>query len=258
VSKNKARLIVAVFTCKKYSERVEAVRSTWGSKISSIHDVFYVYGGAVEDRVEGDRIDLACEESYELLHLKSLRFFQFIHQTFDFDFVIKVDDDTYVDPAFLNEREFVADYTGFIANNENVSREWHYSKVNPELQVPYSGDFEAPYAQGFFYVLSRKAVELLATIDSRDVPEVKLGIAYEDVMVGNVLYRSKQELSYDSMQIRFPKFEVVHPVPAEKMELCQTSAFYRFAIAFRLLGIKMFFPFFAQVNPNRMGNLTPK
>jgi hypothetical protein len=90
------RILVGICSCLKYPEKREAVRTTWMARaVNGIECRFFVGGGQPVDG-EDDTIVLAADDSYGLLPGKVIAFFRHALEHFEFDWLFKCDDDTYV------------------------------------------------------------------------------------------------------------------------------------------------------------------
>lgn len=136
------KTLIAVTSCHSYRDRADAVRATWGQEAAAAgFDIRYFLGAGVQKR--HDEITLPCPDGYHYLSQKTqlIRRWALEH---GYDYLWKIDDDTYVRPERLAKVE-QRDYIG-------------------RLRGP-SGNFISPYCSGFCYGLSRKSLELLAPIE---------------------------------------------------------------------------------------------
>jgi len=177
------KFIVMIMSCAVNREtRQESIRNTWMQHVSS--ECFF-YEGSNETRYipEENRLLVSCPDDYENLALKTYLACKYIADNFDFDFLVKCDDDTYVNFDKLNNIIIRDDYTGYQYNTRDVN-----------------------YMDGGGYVLSRKAVELIAQYNFYDGEnrawwygagindddwkvdaQVKANACIEDMMVGDIL-----------------------------------------------------------------------
>ena len=78
-------------------------------------------------------------------------------------------------------------------NPPESSRKWHYSKVDEEDRVPYTGIFPKRWAQGHCYILDRKNCEILASELCKDKYELSSSNPakewlYEDMAITSILF----------------------------------------------------------------------
>lgn len=99
-AKQRRRLVVGVMSGRNLFERRERCRRTWfrhGLSPADVELVFFVGGadGGAPHR-EGDVVELPCPDDYQHLPQKTRCFVEWADQHFDFDFLFKCDDDTYL------------------------------------------------------------------------------------------------------------------------------------------------------------------
>jgi hypothetical protein len=184
------KLVVLIMSCRKYREtRQAAVRNTWLKHVSP--DITYVFIEGVESLSfkyeylpEENRLFVNCADTYTEAALKCKLAIEFISKEFNPDYLIKCDDDTYINYEKLNTL---------------MPREVEYIGSRRRLR-------RIRYVDGGCYILSRKAVQLVADYDYKkgegrgwwhgagindkywDVSdEVKRTSAIEDMMVGDIL-----------------------------------------------------------------------
>ena len=221
ITKKRYRLLVAVFTCPKYAERANAVRETWlsGTLPPDVLSFFVMGRPGQPPGLEGDTLYLDCPEAYERLPVKTWKLLEYCLATFDFEHLLKCDDDNYISHKLLlsyplKGKDYVGKFYG------HLSRDWHFGKCDDaSLHVKYRGaqpDFK--WAAGAGYFLSAHAA-------SRVISEVTEPNAYEelyeDVMVGVALRPSKRHSSpipivIDDLRPDFRRF-IIHPAPPKKM-----------------------------------------
>ena len=163
------RYLIAITTCEKNEDRMRAVYDTWFKEVSPKDKAFFVYSDSKNSRFEGDNLYLDCEESYEKLPLKIKALYEYACKNFDFDYIYKCDDDTYLDCLQLESFEIEnADYIGkFVGDSEtSLDRTWHYGKCEDKAEeVPYKGEFKVPWAAGGSgYFLSKKACQSVISL----------------------------------------------------------------------------------------------
>lgn len=176
-------VLVGICSAVGNRERRDAVRETWlSSPIPSITCRFFVGGGEpLPD--EPDTLVLGVPDSYNDLPWKVLDFFRKALESFEFDWLFKCDDDTYLNLARLR--------TIISAAHDLVGNEFLTERGSP------SG--------GAGYLLSRSLVEKLAGIDT--IPRT----GAEDVLIGEAAIRlGAKTLATDRLcwnNSRFPERE---------------------------------------------------
>lgn len=158
----KRKLVVGALSAKHYTERRLACSMTWHGQTTDVACVFLIGGSEGPARLDGDVLHLPCPDNYQALPQKTAGFCRWASDAYDFDYLFKCDDDTYVSmPRLL---EFIDSKPG-----DYVGVEW-------KPGVGYASG-------GAGYLLSRRAAEIVA----RDL-NVRTGA--EDVEVQKVLARA--------------------------------------------------------------------
>jgi hypothetical protein len=178
------KLLLGILSCQRYSERRDAVRSTW---LRGYTDQALFFAGKSES-ISNELVTLDCQDSYEHLPTKMLAFFRYSLQACDFDWLFKCDDDTYVDIAALTALIPIlkADYLGVVCGHDkDFDRKYHIGKVSESrFNHDHRGAWHGPWCKGGDgYFLSRRAVEALA----RHAVPTDANELYEDKMVGDLL-----------------------------------------------------------------------
>ncbi|WPX40675.1 hypothetical protein QET93_000980 [Akkermansia sp. N21116] len=101
--KGKTRILVGICSGQSYAERRNAVRSTWLSHSAPGVECLFFLGGAVPEQERADTIGLDVPDTYGALPLKVLAFFRYALEHYDFDWLFKCDDDTYLDLSRLGD-----------------------------------------------------------------------------------------------------------------------------------------------------------
>ena len=134
------RVLLAIVSCHKRQEFTDAIRSTWLPQKPAEMDVLFFRGrGATRDPLL-DEVFLDCGDAYLDLPEKVQAIMKWAYEH-GYDFAAKCDDDVVVKP-----------------------REWYYGFQRSDFsgwQDPgcKSGEIRTPW--GFFYVLSRRSMELV-------------------------------------------------------------------------------------------------
>ena len=94
-------ILVGICSCRHLRERRDAIRATWLRHLPpNVRAVFFVGRGAPLDEPHDDIVRVAAPDAYLALPGKVQRFFRDM-LAWDFDFLFKCDDDTYVHAARL-------------------------------------------------------------------------------------------------------------------------------------------------------------
>lgn len=177
-SKTKHKLIVLILSSPDNLERRDTIRKTWLAEPHITIRHFFVIGTLdimPEQRntlqSERDKFDdllllSRLQDSYATLTKKVLYALKDIHEQYDFDFLLKCDDDSYVLlHKVLKELERW--------QNKGTKRELYWGFFNGRAQVKRSGpwketdwilcDYYLPHALGGGYVLSYNLVRFIAS-----------------------------------------------------------------------------------------------
>ena len=93
-----ARVLIGILTCDKYKGRADGIRNSWLKLLPPSYRVLFIHGRPGQrEGVEGDCLFLDCPESYEILPQKVHAFLEYALRHFEFDYLFKTDDDTYLD-----------------------------------------------------------------------------------------------------------------------------------------------------------------
>lgn len=96
--KKKTNIIVGICSCHGMVDKREAVRTTWLSHpADGIECVFFVGGNRAPEGEEGDTVGLDAADGYNELPGKVKSFFRHALEHYEFDWLFKCDDDTYLE-----------------------------------------------------------------------------------------------------------------------------------------------------------------
>ena len=94
--KKKVSILVGICSCISAAERREACRETWLSQPQSGIECRFFLGRREPLADEPDVVTLWVEDDYEHLPAKGLAFYKWALDNYDFDWLFKCDDDTYL------------------------------------------------------------------------------------------------------------------------------------------------------------------
>lgn len=177
--------VITVVTCQKYIKSRVPIQHN-----SCLKDADYrVFVG--KEAVEG-AISLDCGDSYLDLKDKTIKLLEWFLTT-NYDYLVKVDDDTFIDVKALTALHHPTYCGGFIYFSKvKRSREYHTKYESQQFNTtPDYSYFDLiednfRYAEGGFYILNRDSViKILAYIKSTYLPN----IIHEDIFVGLIAHR---------------------------------------------------------------------
>lgn len=183
------RLLVIVCSCKKYGWKV-AKQQEWLKTMPLPYLIFT--GNPAQDNEYSfwpPYLSVKHADHYESMPGKLLKAMLFA-ANWDFDYLLKVDDDVFLHTQALSDIRVCSDYLGVVRHAEMVDRTWHYGKVHdPALdKSQYTKVVQYDYCGGGVgYFLSRRAFDVF--LRHADPVEADSWI-FEDVYVGQVLGRN--------------------------------------------------------------------
>lgn len=155
----KYKLLVLVVSAVKNRERRDAIRETWGRPDGNVGMLFAVSRHrrlSAEKLVHGDILEVDAPDEYRSLSRKLLAAFSGVRAV-RFEYLLKCDDDTFVDvPGVVGELERAPDdkfYWGYFDGDAHVKRTGKWKETGWILCDKY-----LPYALGGGYVLSKDLV----------------------------------------------------------------------------------------------------
>ncbi|KAK0086164.1 hypothetical protein PV325_003669 [Microctonus aethiopoides] len=177
INKIKYRLIVIILTSPDNMKNRDVIRKTWISeKNENIKHLFAI--GTLD--IQSEQIETLkseqqkyndllllpkLEDLYNTLTKKVLQSFEKIYEQYNFDYLLKCDDDTYV---FLHQLMINLDSW----DSKKTGKELYWGFFNGKAQVKRTGpwkepdwnicDYYLPYALGGGYVLSYNLVKFIA------------------------------------------------------------------------------------------------
>jgi Galactosyltransferase len=207
------RMVVGVVTCKKYEKRLNNFLILFEDIFAQLGlDFYMIYADPDLETANGDdylvdhenRIFIAkANESYETLAHKLAIFYSYIYNHTDYDYVIKADDG-----CLLNLKEVISKldkpyvgatlkptlntiHKGKCSNKEynkiNLDFGHEFKRYNPQIEEKlYQELYHINLAGGGYgYRLSREAIGKIVKYKSH---VLSLGLTYEDVLLGQMLY----------------------------------------------------------------------
>ncbi|XP_065218483.1 beta-1,3-galactosyltransferase 6 [Planococcus citri] len=167
-------LIIVILSAAGNLEKREAIRKTWlSSDISNVKHVFVIGEQDLKYDIHTIEAEIITyhdilflknvSDSYDALTVKLLQSFVGVEKLWDFKFLLKTDDDSYVRlPSMISELKSKYDhlttlYWGFFDGSAHVKKAGKWKESNWFLCDRY-----LPYALGGGYVLSQRLVQFIA------------------------------------------------------------------------------------------------
>ena len=228
--------VVYVATCSRNCRRARTVKQHLDTFQVPYHFVY----GQQSDTVIEPALRVDCVESYSQLIHKTRKIIEhFVYDT-DAEYLIKIDDDTFLDATKLPPEMFEYDYGGCInayEKRKNTPQCWNNYKMleygvdTKYIDVPNVSAVD--YANGGFYFLSRAAATFILTFSEGEftnTPETYLG---EDLKIGTVIAQNK-DLKILDMRIEsvadfdittnYSSIHPVSPIMFSKLNKCSCGA----------------------------------
>lgn len=196
-----AEYIFAIYTCQKNLEIANKMHALYFSNTQLLNSlkmkVLIVYGDTTighQFLVKDDKyLVLHCEDDYENLCSKSLRLFKAIHYLYPNALgCFKCDDD-----IMINMDSLIKNINIFKINNNDYSGTGMRSKENKNnnyqmnvKNIHIAKNINTPSViccGGPLYYLSKKAISVVSSVVEDDYTQ----IFYEDIMIGNILNKSR-------------------------------------------------------------------
>lgn len=186
------QILIAVFSCQKNRmTRLPLIRKSWAAKLPANVTIKYFIGGhalPTGEALRSDEVLLSCPDSYDELPKKTRALLQYCLGQFEFDHLVKIDDDTQVMdlPALLHHAT-QGDYVGALKGH--TSNPLHHlrraNSVNPN-PVP-TELLQSEFMEGSVYALSRTCASYIADLPASEIKELQEPVAYEDRMIGRLI-----------------------------------------------------------------------
>ena len=197
--------VVAVISCEKYlNTRVPIVE-----KYCLKNTPYFIFTGSNSNK--HNHIKLECADDYFSLREKTIKLLKWFINT-SYDFLIKIDDDTYIDiPELL--RLPTCSYAGAfidflqLSKDRNYHLEYVHKNCNKKQDVKYFDDItlDFKYAEGGCYILDKLTVkQILSYLDAHTIPE----IIQEDITVGYIC--NKLGTVITDYSIALPWYDCTH------------------------------------------------
>lgn len=161
------KLLVLVISAVKNQNRRDAIRETWGRPNGNV-EIFFVLSRHqhlnAEKLVHNDILEVDVPDEYRLLSRKLLESFNSV-RTMHFEYLLKCDDDSFVDvPRVIGELEHAPKtryYWGYFDGDAHIKRAGKWKETGWILCDKY-----LPYALGGGYILSKDLI--IYIVNNRD------------------------------------------------------------------------------------------
>lgn len=197
LSKPFHKYIFVLYTSYNTIDRIDVLREYWlKSDFLNKYKLIIVIGGHKRTHLErehkfGFDIDILYTEdddSYIRFPYKVYNSIKYISTYFEFEYLIKVDDDVYLNIKRLYnllQKTPDYDYMGFELGHKGIDSKWHYGRATPDYEFEWNEVIKGTYYNGPCYVLSNKAANLISNAKHEEYMKHHI---YEDVAVSNILH----------------------------------------------------------------------
>ena len=188
--------LVIVYSCRaNLDSRISAIRETWLKDLQARNIPYLILVGDGDDCIHGDVLMLDVSDKYQDLPKKSLKLFNWVQKNTNAQYVLKIDDDCFldVDRYFDNLSYRKHHYFGRILSREpgTLDRTWHHPKSSTQwakFVIDKSPEYSTYCDGAGGYSLSRFAINLLnqnaQTVDGMRLINASM---MEDKLVGDLL-----------------------------------------------------------------------
>lgn len=191
------KIIVLVTVCERYKDRIVNLINNFNHFKKDLKDKniepLFVYGNhPLSLNIPYPSIQVDVEEKYTTLYQKIFKALKYIDKKLNYDYIIKIDDDTLVNFNLLEESLFKGDYIGRMHSNFSINT----IDINlPMFNIKHTMDLypsrvfkkEFCFATGDFYILSKKAIKHILNKEDKLDTFVESDYVCEDQMFGYFL-----------------------------------------------------------------------
>ncbi len=189
--------LVVIYSCRPYLDsRIKAIRATWLQSLTARNIPYVIMVGDGNDELNTDLLALNVSDRYEDLPKKTLKLVEWVLENTDFEYVLKIDDDCYlnVDEYFDSASYRKSHYYGralYRKNKGETDRSWHHSKSQGTRAMSALDKSPEPSAYtdgGSGYCLSRFAMQsIVNTMKTAAGKRLAASSFMEDKLVGDLL-----------------------------------------------------------------------
>jgi hypothetical protein len=187
------KLFVGIVTCRKNLAKIEYLRKTWLKDLKNYNIEYKIFIGKNDDVVSNnDIIVLDVDVDYESLKQKTRGVLEYANKNIEYDYILKTDDDTFVDVYNLKHLNFdLKQYVGWFScikmHKRMLSNYIEYMKkrsLRKNLDHSFIDklDIGLVYAVGGYYLLKKDIVLPLLNIINSD--PLFTEILQEDISIG--------------------------------------------------------------------------
>jgi hypothetical protein len=217
------KLFICIISCQKNLSKLNFLRQTWLKEAKKNNIEYRIFvGGASNTDKNNDVVFLNVDDSYESLRKKSIEAFNFSVKNFNFDYLLKIDDDTFVDIEELQKINLTTNYIGWKSSlNKHKKHLEKYKNymiqraLRKNLNHYYFEkiDKNFNYAVGAFYFLKRELLKEILILSEKD--DIFNSILQEDIAIGYLC--DKLSATLTDIKSKFDWYQVskntfFHPV----------------------------------------------
>lgn len=207
--------ILLIMNCKKYYKKALHQKDTWLKKLPSSLIYYHVVGDkTIKNDFEFDDVEkilwVKTPDDYNSLPKKVISAYNAIHETFNYKYIFKTDDDqVLIKPSFfdiiikvIKNKNPVSHYGGYVVDVKSAYLS-QYHRIHPELpkNLPV---YPTTYCNGRFYFLSKEAVISLIykreTITKEFLEDYAVGYNLDDYYKKDILDIATNKIFVDMVE----------------------------------------------------------
>ena len=216
--KKKINNIFLVCSCHKYIYRIPIIQHYFNNYLQPNDYLLFIVGrsnNTIDNVSNSNIIQLNVSDLYEHLTLKLIGAYEYVEQHFDYKYLVKMDDDMFIQLPQLNNLLSKLSFTEG-AYGQSISKipvsmsdKWHIGKLNsdhpynktplPDNTIPFHNKNKYRWLTGGIYILSKKSVQVCSHL-SKDEWDVAKDCFYEDLFFSSILEKNNHPLIFHDEQ----------------------------------------------------------
>ena len=96
LNKSNIKICIVVLSCDKYKDRIENLKKNLLNNITFDYYVVRADHNLTSPQLKENILTIDCQDNYENLPKKTLKAYEYLYNNFDYDYILKIDDDTII------------------------------------------------------------------------------------------------------------------------------------------------------------------